>query len=191
MWIAVRESGRCGELWRSVAQPVRRRISKRTRVGRCSHNRFERPAGRWNLCAIPNKGCTLALAPCLDPQPARRFSCVRPMPIRKAAMAVLPDPRKNHLLAALPLAHLQRWLPQLEPVTMPLGHVLYESGAHAEPCVLPHHGHRLAAVRDGERRVGRDRGGRQRGHRRHLAVHGRRVDAQPGGGAERWPRASA
>jgi CRP-like cAMP-binding protein len=43
-------------------------------------------------------------------------------------MAVLPDPKKNQLLAALPLAHLQRWLPQLEPVTMPLGHVLYESG---------------------------------------------------------------
>jgi CRP-like cAMP-binding protein len=43
-------------------------------------------------------------------------------------MAAVLDPKKNHLLAALPLAHLQRWLPQLEPVTMPLGHVLYESG---------------------------------------------------------------
>jgi CRP-like cAMP-binding protein len=43
-------------------------------------------------------------------------------------MAAVPDPTRNQLLAALPLAHLQRWLPQLEPVTMPLGHVLYESG---------------------------------------------------------------
>ncbi|HEU5294327.1 MAG TPA: Crp/Fnr family transcriptional regulator [Burkholderiaceae bacterium] len=43
-------------------------------------------------------------------------------------MAAVPDPKKNHLLAALPPAHLQRWLPQLEPVAMPLGHVLYESG---------------------------------------------------------------
>jgi CRP-like cAMP-binding protein len=43
-------------------------------------------------------------------------------------MAAVPEPEKNHLLAALPLADLQRWLPQLEPVTMPLGHVLYESG---------------------------------------------------------------
>lgn len=43
-------------------------------------------------------------------------------------MAAVPDPTKNHLLAALPLGHLQSWLPQLEPVTMPLGHVLYESG---------------------------------------------------------------
>ncbi len=39
-----------------------------------------------------------------------------------------PDPRKNRLLAALPKAELQRWLPQLEWVEMPLGHVLYESG---------------------------------------------------------------
>ena len=39
-----------------------------------------------------------------------------------------PDPRRNRLLAALPDAEWQRWLPALEPVNMPLGHVLYESG---------------------------------------------------------------
>ena len=38
------------------------------------------------------------------------------------------NPRRNHLLAALPDAEWQRWLPQLEPVEMPLGKVLYESG---------------------------------------------------------------
>jgi len=43
-------------------------------------------------------------------------------------MAVVPDPKSNHLLGALPASDLQRWLPQLEPVTMPLGLVLYESG---------------------------------------------------------------
>jgi CRP-like cAMP-binding protein len=43
-------------------------------------------------------------------------------------MAVVPGPLKNHLLAALPAAELQRWRPQLEAVEMPLGHVLYESG---------------------------------------------------------------
>ncbi len=43
-------------------------------------------------------------------------------------MSLALDPRTNHLLAALPPADLQRWLPQLEPVEMPLGHVLYESG---------------------------------------------------------------
>ena len=49
--------------------------------------------------------------------------------IEKAvAMAFAPDSKTNHLLAALPPADLQRWLPQLEPVQMPLGEVLYESG---------------------------------------------------------------
>jgi CRP-like cAMP-binding protein len=43
-------------------------------------------------------------------------------------IAVAPNPKKNHLLAALPEAAWQRWLPQLEPVEMPLGQVLYESG---------------------------------------------------------------
>ena len=38
------------------------------------------------------------------------------------------DPRKNELLAALPDAAWQRWLPQLEFVDLPLGKVLYESG---------------------------------------------------------------
>jgi len=38
------------------------------------------------------------------------------------------DPKKSRLLAALPDAEWQRWLPQLEWVQMPLGQVLYESG---------------------------------------------------------------
>jgi CRP-like cAMP-binding protein len=40
----------------------------------------------------------------------------------------LTDPRRNQLLAALPDAEWQRWLPQFEWVDMPLGQVLYESG---------------------------------------------------------------
>ncbi|WP_442776237.1 Crp/Fnr family transcriptional regulator [Sphaerotilus montanus] len=43
-------------------------------------------------------------------------------------MTLTADPSLNHLLAALPLAELGRWLPQLEWVEMPLGQVLYESG---------------------------------------------------------------
>jgi CRP-like cAMP-binding protein len=39
------------------------------------------------------------------------------------------DPRKNQLLAALPEAEWKRWQPQLESVDLPLGKVLYESGA--------------------------------------------------------------
>jgi CRP-like cAMP-binding protein len=34
----------------------------------------------------------------------------------------------NHLLAAIPQIELQRWAPLLEPVELPLGQVLYESG---------------------------------------------------------------
>jgi CRP-like cAMP-binding protein len=43
-------------------------------------------------------------------------------------MALADDPRRNHLLAALPDAQWARWHPQLEPVDLPLGKVLYESG---------------------------------------------------------------
>ena len=43
-------------------------------------------------------------------------------------MASAANPRQNRLLAALPDAEWERWRPQLEPVDMPLGKVLYESG---------------------------------------------------------------
>ena len=39
------------------------------------------------------------------------------------------NPRQNHLLASLPDGEWQRWLPNLEHVDLPLGHVLYESGS--------------------------------------------------------------
>jgi CRP-like cAMP-binding protein len=42
--------------------------------------------------------------------------------------ALLTVPLANRLLAALPDADLARWLPLLEPVEMPLGGVVYESG---------------------------------------------------------------
>ena len=44
-------------------------------------------------------------------------------------MAISPDPKQNHLLAALPASEWRRWLPQLELVDMPLGQVLYEAGS--------------------------------------------------------------
>ena len=44
-------------------------------------------------------------------------------------MAKALEPTHNQLLAALPLAEMQRWLPQLEAVEMRLGEVLYEAGA--------------------------------------------------------------
>ena len=38
------------------------------------------------------------------------------------------DPRGNQLLAALPVDDLQRWLPDIEVVDMPLGEVISEPG---------------------------------------------------------------
>ncbi len=38
------------------------------------------------------------------------------------------DPRRNQILASLPEAEWERWSAQLEPVELPLGKVLYESG---------------------------------------------------------------
>jgi CRP-like cAMP-binding protein len=47
---------------------------------------------------------------------------------QRPALSAAPDPRSNHLLAALPPAEWQRWSPLIEAVDLPLGHVLYESG---------------------------------------------------------------
>ena len=44
-------------------------------------------------------------------------------------MATPSDPKQNQLLAALPKPEWQRWAPQLEWVSLPLGMVLYESGS--------------------------------------------------------------
>ena len=47
------------------------------------------------------------------------------------------DPRRNQLLAALPEAEYARWLPHLEPVDMPLGEVLFESGSRLSQAYFP------------------------------------------------------
>lgn len=52
-------------------------------------------------------------------------------------MPELYDPRQNHLLAALPADEYARLLPNLELVPMPLGHVLYESGAQMRHVHFP------------------------------------------------------
>lgn len=48
-----------------------------------------------------------------------------------------PNPRQNHLLAALPAQAWARWLPELELVDMPLGQVLYESGSTLSHVYFP------------------------------------------------------
>ena len=47
------------------------------------------------------------------------------------------DPKKNHLLASLPAGEWSRWKSQLEEVEMPLGEVLYESGATLKHVYFP------------------------------------------------------
>jgi len=45
-------------------------------------------------------------------------------------MSSTHNPKQNHLLAALPAQDYARLLPDLEPIVMPLGWVVYESGGH-------------------------------------------------------------
>jgi CRP-like cAMP-binding protein len=52
-------------------------------------------------------------------------------------MSVSAEPRNNSLLAALPEAEWLRWQPLLEHVDMPLGQVLYESGATLSHVYFP------------------------------------------------------
>ena len=54
-----------------------------------------------------------------------------------AVSCQLPDPRQNQLLAALGESQLQRWLPHLEHVEMPLGRVLSDSGHDHEHAYVP------------------------------------------------------
>jgi hypothetical protein len=51
--------------------------------------------------------------------------------------ALKPDPKMNRLLAALPDGQRAAWLPQLEPIEMPLGKVLYESGGRLTHVYFP------------------------------------------------------
>jgi len=52
-------------------------------------------------------------------------------------MPKVADPRQNRLLAALPEAEWARWLAHMEPVDMPLGKVLYESGRRLTHVYFP------------------------------------------------------
>jgi CRP-like cAMP-binding protein len=45
--------------------------------------------------------------------------------------------KSNHLLAALPEAEFARWKPMLEPVDLPLGQVVYESGSTMTHAYFP------------------------------------------------------
>ncbi len=52
-------------------------------------------------------------------------------------MPRLAEPKANHLIASLPEPEWQRWQPNLESVDLPLGGVLYESGATMSHVYFP------------------------------------------------------
>ncbi|MBE0614599.1 MAG: Crp/Fnr family transcriptional regulator [Burkholderiales bacterium] len=52
-------------------------------------------------------------------------------------MPALQSPNQNHLLAALPTAEFERLAPNLEPVELRLGDVLYESGGQLQHVYFP------------------------------------------------------
>ena len=72
--------------------------------------------GRDKLTTYDRLGTVRAI-----PQP--RLQCWSPL------MPTPPSPTQNHLLAALPAAEFERLSSHLEWIPMPLGEVLYESGA--------------------------------------------------------------
>ena len=57
--------------------------------------------------------------------------------IVKREMPVMNSPSQNRLLSSLPIAELQRLLPDLELVEMQLGDVLYESGGRMQYVFFP------------------------------------------------------
>jgi CRP-like cAMP-binding protein len=52
-------------------------------------------------------------------------------------MITIAEATQNHLLAALPKDILQRWLPNLEGIDMPLGAVLHQSGENVDFVYFP------------------------------------------------------
>jgi CRP-like cAMP-binding protein len=62
---------------------------------------------------------------------------MKPDSPHRGTIAACSEPRQNRLLAALPDAELQRWRPLLEPADLPLGQVLYESGATLSHVYFP------------------------------------------------------
>ena len=55
-------------------------------------------------------------------------TATHPNRVASSPDGAVPEARTNQLLAALPQADWLRWRSQLEPVELPLGRVLYESG---------------------------------------------------------------
>jgi CRP-like cAMP-binding protein len=70
-------------------------------------------------------------------QKRNHVSVASPASHRRPVVASSHEIKLNLLLAALPDAALKRWLPELELIEMPLGHVLYESGGTGKNVYFP------------------------------------------------------
>ncbi|MEQ1516454.1 MAG: Crp/Fnr family transcriptional regulator [Usitatibacteraceae bacterium] len=84
----------------------------------------------------------MATSPATRKSPAKPVAKSRAKSVAKVARK-RPGPRdvldirQNRLLATLPEEELARWLPHLEPIDLPLGGVLYESGATEKNVYFP------------------------------------------------------
>lgn len=72
-----------------------------------------------------------------DTHPPKKSTTAPQIAHMEHGQADAQEARTNLLLAALPEAELGRWLGHLEPVDMPLGHVLYESGVSEQYAYFP------------------------------------------------------
>ena len=74
----------------------------------------------------------------VSPSPGKiPASAALPASHRGLKVAASHEIKFNLLLAALPDAELKRWLPELELIELPLGHVLYESGGTEKYAYFP------------------------------------------------------
>ena len=74
----------------------------------------------------------------LPPRPKKPKAVAKPATVhKKFAGTTKANIKLNRLLAVLPEQELKRWLPELELIDLPLGHVLYESAATEKNVYFP------------------------------------------------------
>jgi CRP-like cAMP-binding protein len=86
-----------------------------------------------NVNSFARPSSTDALLSQRVPLPKRGAELLAPVVLT----LVVPEAQKNRLLRALPQAVIERWLPNLEVVELPLGTVLYESGSTLSHAYFP------------------------------------------------------
>ncbi len=74
----------------------------------------------------------------IHPRPKKTLAAVKPAALHKKSADISKASLDlNRLLAVLPEAELKRWLPELELIDLPLGHVIYESAATEKNVYFP------------------------------------------------------